>query len=57
MKIRKMLAFTLVFLGILGMLTGCGAKSSAPMENAADMPMADNINTDMSGSLPLPQKR
>lgn len=52
MKFRKMLAFGLIVLGILGLFTGCGASSApAPMENAAEAPMAQDLEGGMEGAM------
>ena len=52
MKFRKMLAFGLIVLGILGLFTGCGASSApAPMENAAEAPMVQDLEGGMEGAM------
>ena len=58
MKLTRLTALVLVILGLVGMLTGCGAKS-APQRNEMEMPMEENAAADavMPGELALPDSR
>ena len=62
MKFRKMLAFGLIILGILGLFAGCGASGDpAPMGNHAEIPIAEDMESamdaGMDAELSLPDSR
>ena len=62
MKFKRILAVFLVIIGILGMLTGCGASSSADgyresPQGAMSEEMSNDLQSADSQSMPLPENR
>ena len=62
MKCKRMLAVFLVMIGILGLLTGCGASSAedgyrVPPQGAMSEEMSNDLQSADSQSLPLPDSR